>query len=139
MMVAAFSVVSWALFGGIALSMVYSEKPLRSPLAALARGKSAEETHPSPHVLAWWLLFLILAGVELSLFTAFASLFYVRKPLPPPRALPPLDAQSPPRCYLCGGSLHDGGLTRKCRYCASTNLVDGRAFEQRRSPRCTSS
>ncbi|MFO0562571.1 MAG: hypothetical protein U0269_31430 [Polyangiales bacterium] len=131
LMATAFAIPSWLLFGGIALAMVYSEKPSRLSLWQLLNTEQigGGNTPETGTVLAFWLLFLIIAGVELSLFTVFTSLWFLRKPLPPPRALPPLDAQSPPRCHLCGAGLTQGGLTRRCRHCGTNNLVDGRAFD----------
>ncbi len=131
LMAAAFAIPSWLLFGGIALAMVYSEKPERLSLWDLLHTEQIADgnTAATGAVLAWWLLFLIIAGVELSLFTVFASLFYLRKPFEPPKALPPLDAQSPPRCHLCGAGLTSHGLTRRCRHCGTNNLVDGRSFD----------
>ncbi|MBL8683244.1 MAG: hypothetical protein JNK05_29010 [Myxococcales bacterium] len=126
-----FGGVSWLLFGGIAFAMVFSEKPEAMGLVELlgtsqsASGNTAE----MGVVMAWWLLVLLLAGLGATVFFSFSLLFYQRKPLAPLRALPPLDASSPPRCHLCGGGLAAGGLARRCRYCGASNLVDGRSFD----------
>lgn len=131
LMMGLFGGASWLLFGGIAFGMALSEKPSTMGIVELlgtsqsASGNTAEMSI----VMAWWLLFLLLAGLGLTVSFAFLLLFYQRKPLPPLRALPPLDASSPPRCHLCGGGLAHGGVSRRCRYCGASNLVDGRSFD----------
>jgi hypothetical protein len=129
--IGAFAVPSWLLFGGIALAFVYSSKPKYLSLHGLLNLEVSSGFNPidTDAVLGFWLLFWLLLGVELSLLTTFGTLWFARRELPPPRALPPLDEQSPPRCHLCGAGLSRGGVRRRCDHCGTSNLVDGQAFD----------
>lgn len=116
----------WALFGGVALGAALSsvkDATIREILVAPYSAPSHDD-----RVAAFWLCWVAIAGVGLTLSTYLVGLAWARSVGALPRAIPPIEG-GPARCHLCGAGLGAGGAVRGCRSCGATNVIRGRALD----------
>lgn len=119
-----FAGLSWVFFLLCAISVVFSEVPPTLTAKALmklkqtARGDTAEMAVVS----AWWMLFAFAITAPLSACATFVTLWILRRPAPSHAALAPLDAQSKPRCELCGAALKGTDKERRCPTCGTIHV-----------------
>lgn len=119
-MIPLFALGTWGVFGGIALSIAHSEKPEHVGLFELL---SVDATK-SGTVMAWWIVFLFVAGVLATVSSYFVLVHRMRARVRVPPALPPIAAGAPCRCRHCGAGLRGSGVRQACVACGAANLID---------------
>jgi hypothetical protein len=78
----------------------------------------------------WWYITLLLLGLSLVLIITALTALRVRRVVRFALPMPPLAADRPPRCRVCGAELPPRGAVRRCDYCSADSIVMGTRFQR---------